>query len=425
MRPVVRPLVTGLALACVASGLAACTAAGGGPLTPVTIARSAEILSLRTGDGPVTIDVRTGRVLLRAPGGMPQADWSELFQTESHGGRTVLQTVDPTTGADASSVPLRGSLAIRAVAADGSRVALMPPSPPGTDPWAPVPRTRTTIVVADPSGATETQTYHLRGNLEPEAFSGDGELLFVIQYLPPSAPSLYRVAALELEDGDVYPVVSRFKAAWARRMPGTRLEQVLAPDSRQLYTLYSSQPAAYAEGYDAAQASADRPVAFVHVLNLEDRWAFCLPLPKRLWDAPAGEQAMAASPDGSRLYVVDPSRDTVAVVDALKTKVRRTASVDFLTDDTGHAAATVSPDGATLYVGTGEAVVALDTATLEVRFRWPAQTPVAALATSGDGAALYAAFADRIDVLDPSSGDVRGSIPVAGALAIEHVAAST
>nr|MBA3691104.1 hypothetical protein [Actinomycetota bacterium] len=279
----IRPTIAGLALVCVAAGLAACTDAGGAPVTPATLGGPAEILSLRTGDGPVTIDVRTGRVLLRAPGGMPQADWSELYQTESRGGGTVLRTVDPRTGADASSVPLQGSLAIRAVAADGSRVALSRPLPAGAEAWTPLPRRRTTIVVADPSGATDPQTYRVKGNLDPEAFSRNGRFLFVIQYLPPAAPSLYRVAALELEDGDVYPVASRFKSAWARRMPGTRLEQVLAPDSRQLYTLYSSQPAAYAEGYDAAQAYADRPVAFVHVLNLEDRWAFCLPLPKRLW----------------------------------------------------------------------------------------------------------------------------------------------
>jgi hypothetical protein len=300
----------------------------------------------------------------------------------------------------------------------------MQPPAPGTDPWAPVPRTRTTIVVADPSGGVEPERFRLRGNLEPEAFSTDGEFLFVIQYLPPAAPSLYRVAALELEDGDVYPVVGRFKT-WARRMPGTRLEQLLAPDGGQLYTLYSSQPAEYADGYDVAQSSSDRPVAFVHVLNLQDQWAFCLPLPKRLWDAPAGQQAMAASPDASRLYVADPSRDTVAVIGASRTRVLGTETVDFATDDPEHAAAAVSPDGDTLYVGTGDAVIALDTASFEIRYRWPTRAPVQALSTTADGALLYAAFADGIDVMDPATGAVQGSIPVDGALALDHVGPAT
>jgi YVTN family beta-propeller protein len=415
------PIAAGLACACLVLSLAACTEAGGAPVAPAALSGPAEVLSVRTADGTLTLDVRTDRVLLRAPGSAPQADWSTLFSTDAEGDGTVLRTLDPSTGADASSLPLPGSLAIRAVAGDGSRVALSRPAPPGTDPWTPVPRRHTTIVIADPSGATAPETYRLNGNLEPEAFSNDGDSLFVIQYLPPTAPSLYRVSALELEDGDVYPVPGRFKT-WSQRMPGTRLVQVPAPDGRQLYTLYSSQPSGYAEGYDERQAYAGRPVAFVHVLNLDESWAFCMPLPKRLWDAPAGEQAMAASPDGSRLYVVDPSRDTVAVVDTEKTKVVRTATVGFETDDTAHAAATVSPDGGTLYVGTGDAVVAVDTATLDVRFLWPTSIPAQALATSVDGAALYAAFADRIDVLDPSTGTVQGSIPVDGALAIEHVA---
>jgi outer membrane protein assembly factor BamB len=416
-----RSLVAGLALACAATGLVACTEAAGAPRAPAAPAAPAEVLSLRTADGPVTVDVRTGRVLADAAGAVPEADWSALFQTEPDGSGTVLRTLDPVTGAEASSVRLRGSLAIRAVSADGSRVALSPPPPAGTEAWTPVPRRRTTIVVADPSGGADPETYRLDGNLEPEAFSNDGEYLFVIQYLPPEAPTLYRVSEIDLEDGDVYPVLGRDKS-WSQRMPGTRLEQVPAPDGTKLYTLYSSQPSAYAKGYDPAQAAADRPVAFVHVLNLAENWAFCLPLPKRLWDAPAGEQAMAASADGSRLYVVDPSRDTVAVVDAKKTKVLRAATVDFATDGAAHAAAAVSPDGATLYVGTGEGVVALDATTLTVRFRWPTSAPVEALATSGDGAAVYAAFADHIDVLDPSTGAVQRSIPVAGALAIEHVA---
>jgi DNA-binding beta-propeller fold protein YncE len=335
------------------------------------------------------------------------------------GDGTELRTLDPTTGAETASVHLDGSLAIWAVSTHGSRVALAAP-PSGADRWTPVPRRHTTIVVADPTGATEPETYRLDGNLEPEAFSNDGEHLFVIQYFPPTAPTRYRVSELELEDGDVYPVIGRFKE-WSQRMPGTRLEQVQAPDAVQLYTLYSSQPAAYAEGFDPVQAAAGRTIAFVHVLNLEGAWAYCMPLPKALWGAPAGEQAMAVSPDGTRLYVVDPSRDTVAVVGTRRTKVLRTSTVAVATDDASNAAAAVSADGATLFVATGEAVVVLDAATLDVRSRWPTATPVQALAPGADGAVLYAAFADRIDLLDPSTGAVRGSIPVGGALAIDHV----
>lgn len=382
-----------------------------------------ELVYLATAGGPAALDMRDGRVVFRTEDAVAQGDWSALFSTTSEADGTVLHSIDPATGNDVASEPLSGSLSIRAVAADGSKVALMAPPPAGADPWTPVPRSHTTIVVADPTGASEPERFRLEGNLEPEAFSADGEHLFVIQYLPPEAPSLYRVASLELEDGDVYPVLGRFKS-WAQRMPGTRLEQLLAPDQRQLYTLYSSQPAAYAAGFDATQASAKGPIAFVHMLDLEDQWAFCLPLPKQMWGAPAGEQAMAASLDGRRLYVVDPSRGVVAVVGTAKTKVLETGTVDFGTDDAAHSAAAVSPDGATLYVGTGEAVVALDAATLQIRFRWPTTDAVRSVATSVDGTMLYVALGDRIEVLDPSTGTVQGSVPAEGALTIAHVASA-
>lgn len=398
---------------------AACTSAVA--VDPVVAAGGpADMVFLQTADGPAAVSIRSASLVFRAAGAVPRADWSKLFMTTPNGGGTLLHTVDPATGDEVAGARLHGRLAIRAVAGDGSRVALMRPLPAGADPWAPTPRRRTTIVVADPSDATGSRTYRLDGNLEPEAFSTDGELLFVVQYLPPTDPRLYRVAALELEDGDVYPVPGRDKS-WVRRMPGTRLEQVLSPDGGQLYTLYSSQPGSYAGGYDQAQAGADGPVAFVHVLSLDEGWAFCLGLPRRLWGAPAGEQALASSPDGSRLFVVDPLRDTVAVIDAAKVRVLRTATVDFGTDVASHAAAAVSRDGDVLYVGTGEGIVALDASSLTVRHRWATDEAPTSLAPSADGSALYALFADHLAVIDPVDGAERSRFAFDGALGIDHV----
>ncbi len=401
---------------------AACTfAAAGDPVAEP--AGPAEMVFLRTADGAAAVSVHSASVVFRAAGAVPRADWSKLFTTTSGGGGTLLHTIDPATGAESGSVRLRGRLAIRAVAGDGSRVALMRPLPAGADAWTPVARRRTTIVVADPADASASRTYRLDGNLEPEAFSTDGTLLFVIQYLPPTDPSLYRVAALELEDGDVYPVPGRDKS-WARRMPGTRLEQVPAPDGGQLYTLYSSQPSSYAGGVDRAQAGVDGPVAFVHVLSLDQGWAFCLGLPKRLWDAPAGEQAMATDPEGSRLFVVDPLRDTVAEIDTDKARVLRTVTVDFGAVDASAAAAAaaVSPDGEVLYVGTGAGIVALDVGSLTVQHRWATDEAPTALASSADGSGLYALFDDHLAVIDPATGSVRSTLAFEGGLAIGHVA---
>ena len=177
-----------------------------------------------------------------------------------------------------------GRLSIRAVSADAGAVALMKPLPPGTSAWTPRSRAFTNIVVAHPQSGVAPERFHLAGNFEPEGFSSDDSMLYLIRYLPATAPVAYRVSRLELGDGDVYPVYGRAKSP-VETMYGSRLMQVPAPGGARLYTLYASQPPEYAKGYDRWQAGAGREVAFVHTLSLENGWATCVGLPKSLWGA--------------------------------------------------------------------------------------------------------------------------------------------
>jgi hypothetical protein len=103
-------------------------------------------------------------------------------------------------------------------------------------------------------------------------------------------------------------------------MPGIRLQQVLSPNADQLYTLYSSAQPGYAPHQAPVANSAT--VSFVHVLSLQDGWAHCVGLPKQLWDRPAGEQAMATSPNGRLLYIVDPTLGLVTVMDTASLEIR-------------------------------------------------------------------------------------------------------
>jgi DNA-binding beta-propeller fold protein YncE len=247
----------------------------------------------------------------------------------------------------------------------------------------------------------DPRTYRLDGNFEPEAFSADGTGLFMISYVPPADPTGYRVARLDLDSGKVRRVPSAAKGL-VETMSGTRLEQVVSPDGTMLYTLYTTQPAEYAE----LRHQAGRPVAFVHTLSLDEDWAHCVPLPRELWGGDPSDQAMAVSPDGAGLYVVDTARDVLAVMDTEELTSERFA-LELPSADTP-TRATVGEDG-TLFVATGTEIAAIDPATPEITATWTTGAPVTAIGTLPDG--LGVAMADRIAVIDPATGTHLRTIP--------------
>ncbi len=389
-----------LAAACTSSG----TGAGGGPAATST-AVHAESLLLGTEAGPLVVRVPDGGVVFAGHDAVSSLGGGWVLSATASAGSTLLRERDGATGEQVSSLRVPGDLDVRAVSESGRAVALMDPLPAGWDPAVPLPRARTTIVVADPTGAAEPRTYDLRGNFEPEAFSTDDGSLFLIQHLPAETPSVYRVTQLDLQRGKVYPVFGPFKGA-PERMPGTRLEQVLAPDASQLYTLYTSSRPGYAP-HDAP-VPANASVSFVHVLSLREGWAHCVGLPKAMWDRPASQEAMATTPDGTHLFVIDPGLGTVAVMHT-KTLEVRTASIDIpITGAIERTSAMVSPDGRTLYVAVatarGSAVGAFDAATFERAATWTVDGSISGLGVASDGAHVYAAVGDRVIVLDATTG---------------------
>ena len=271
-------------------------------------------------------------------------------------------------------------------------------------------------MVADPSGATPPARFRLDGNFEPEAFSLDDDRLFLIQYLPAEAPAVYRVTVLDLATGDVRPVTGRFKTP-PERMPGVRLGQVYDPATAQMYTLYSNQPGAYAEGYEhAGGASHDWPEeTFVHVLNLRKGWAYCAGVPEAMWGGTAREQALVPSPDGRWLYIVDAGEGMVAVMDTRSLEIVRSGHVDLGGDASDlRTSLAVSLDGSTLFVAAGATpgtVSAIDTADLTTVDAWPSPLPASGLGLSLDGTGLYVAGGGRIALLDLGTGESRTTVP--------------
>lgn len=383
----------------------------------------AETLLLGTDAGPVAVRAPSGSVVSSFPGALAGAGGTVVYSASSDGRTTLVESRAAATGDRTSSVRVRGVLDVRVVSGSGRAVALMEPLPEGRDPWAPIPRATTTVIVADPTGETGSRRYVLEGNYEPEAFSTDDHRLYLIQHLPALAPTVYRVTSLDLRRGRVFPVYGPLKVP-PERMPGTRLEQLLSPRGDQLFTLYSSARPGYAP-HDAPVAT-DAVVSFVHVLDLEQGWAHCVGLPEAMWDRPAASQAMAASPDGSYLFVVDAGLGIVAAMHTESLQVR-SATIDLGLDGRiDHTAAQMSADGETLFVATaGERsiVTALDARSFRVVDRWELDDPVSSIGLSSDGSRLYAAIGDRVAVLDPDSGLQVGAVPLSTPDAIESVVA--
>jgi hypothetical protein len=380
--------------------MAACTTQDG---RGTRQARAEDVLVLGSDDGVVSVDTATGSVVFDGRGVPALGTWSKVFAASPSGGGAVLEARDSTTGEVLSSVQIPGDLAVRVASSDGSRVALMAPLPQGQGPWVPEPRAFSTIVVADPTGMEEIAHYRLKGNFEPEAFSFDGRSLFLIKLVPPTDPEAYRVARLSLATGKVSPVNTGIKGV-VETMSGTRLEQIASPDGTMLYTLYTTAPAAYA---DDTSHHGDH-VAFVHTLSLDDGWAHCVGLPRVLWGGDPEDQAMALSPNGRSLYVVDTSRAFVAVMDTGGPEMARQTHVQLGMPENGEAHAVVTED-LRLVVASGTRVVSLDTLTLEPVASWTMDAPISALGLGPAG--VYVATPGAIQVMDPSSGRPVRSIP--------------
>lgn len=361
--------------------------------------------------GPVLVQVPSGSVLFEAEGAVASLGGHWVVGVTHADGETLLDTRDATTGEVIASERVPGRLDASVVSESGRAVALMDPLPEGWDRSIPLPRSSTRIVVADPTGAADPRTYDLVGNFEPEAFSVDDGMLFLLQHLPAETPTAYRVTSLDLSSGDVRPVRGPFKGP-AERMPGIRLQQILGPDASQLFTLYSSARPGYTP-HETLSADG-RIIAFVHVLGLRDGWAHCIGLPKAFWDRPASEQAMATSPDGRSLYVVDAALGEIAVMDTDSLEMR-TGSVDLRMRDIANTSAVLSADGQTLYVATSRgstAISAIDISTFDVLERWELDVAVTGLGLSSDGEHLLAATADGLEVLDVATGEEIGVVEV-------------
>ena len=398
-----------LALCLIVSVGAACapaaseeTEAGGPP---------SELLYVQADRYVSAVDAATGSLVMSSSELAIPHDWSSVFTASRGATATTISDLDPTEAAKRGAVEVPGDMELTVASDDGEHVALATPRGEGATPWLPDGRAVTGVAVLSPRTG-ERQDFNLKGNFEPEAFSTDGQELFMIEYIPAIAPDRYRVRRLKLKNGKVAPI-GRLKLAAPDQMRGTGRMQVMAPDGSQLYTLYTRQGPNYAHG--APEENREGMVhAFVHLLDLTDRWAHCIDLPMPFGKTSATASAIAMSPSGGPLYVTDWTSGAVAKVSTEKVRVGEVIRLDFGAPDeeTFAQAGFVSQR---LYVAGNDEVVVLDGDSLAVLDRWSLDGEVTGLLLTADEDRLYVSLGDRIVHLDPMTGGERASFPMARA----------
>ncbi|HEY3008800.1 MAG TPA: hypothetical protein VGJ63_12170 [Micromonosporaceae bacterium] len=392
---------------------------------PVVRRAAGDLLFVETAGGLRLIDASTGRSAITTNAELASPDWSRVASAATTGFGTQFELRDVASGRLVSSGTLRDRLEPRVVSSVGWLVALATPAGRGATTYRPAGRDHTTVVVADTGG--ERVRIELAGNLEPEAFSTDDRALFVLEYLPPLAPDRYRVRRLNLTTRRLEPLLTRVKVpvppGAEEEMRGEGRQAVFDRSRHMLFTLYTHQPDHLHTRDLIAGARPGSPGvhAFVHSLHLAEQWAYCIDLPAPFGDGPAAGHAIALSPDGSRLYIVDASRGSIAEIDpdSLTVLAQRRFTADA--GPGGEAAAAVTSDGRHLLVGgRGIAAVPLAGATDSDVPPWVATpSPVRGLAVAGDRA--YIGQEAAVLWRDVRTGRTIGRAPVPGLVRLRHV----
>ncbi|HEU5108456.1 MAG TPA: hypothetical protein VFT95_07845, partial [Micromonosporaceae bacterium] len=289
-------------------------------------------------------------------------------------------------------------------------------------------RSRTTLVVADDGG--ERLRLDLPGNLEPEAFSADGQRLFVLDYRPPTAPDRYRVRMLDLTTHQLGPLLTLAKSAVPpgaeEEMRGEGRQAVYDRTRALLFTLYTHHPD-HLHTRDlvrGARPGAEHVHAFVHTLSLREHWAYCIDLPAPFGERPAARHAIAladpASPDG--LVVVDAAGGAAAWLDPDGLTVRRTGAFKPPAEGAGEAVARFTPAG-DLLVASGPEVVRLTPQGREAG-RWACGSDVRGLAPHPDGRRVYVGQDGAVGCVDLATGRALSRTAASGLLRLDRVVAA-
>ena len=327
-------------------------------------------------DAPIValIDTRSHAAHSRLPLGVPSPDWTRYYAASSGS----LLVLDPQSGVTQARIPLPGDFLLPPVTNSGLLGGL---SQNGS--WLVLQRfdrqaqntaRASHFLVFDTSTMSVRRGIDLDGYFQFDAISNDGERLFLIQFINGTD---YHVRDFSVSGGALDPsfVIDKYDGDAA--MNGLKLSGVASPDGAWLYSVYARA----------------HKGAFIHALFLDGTLAFCLDLPGKGFedgDSSSLAWSLALSPEGNRLYAVNPVLGVITEVIATNSpEVRRTVHAG----EPSHvwpAGAVVSADGQTLAMAGPAGITWFDTVALKPRGQALNTWTVRSLALSPDGGTLYA-----------------------------------
>jgi hypothetical protein len=358
-------------------------------------------------------DSGSGALERELPLGTPAPDWSRYYTVMPVASSARLMALDPSSGRTIAQATIPRGYFLPSLGYQGPTAGL---SPNGqwlalTDNGSALTGKLVTSFLVGPSSlSTSFKTVHLEGDFSFDAISDTGQSLYLIQRM--GDPNHYQVRLLDVASGTLveHPVVDKRDST--EPMNGIRGDSVADSQGQYVFTVYAREAG-----------------PFIHVLPLDQAFAWCIDLPAKT-ASDLEEQfhwSLAFNPQRSILYAVNSSSGRIAeITPASVPQVERTAQLalntsrslmaGFVTEADAKGAriggAVVSADGLTLFALSSTGIVAIDTASLKVRQHILDGESVDSLRLSTDGQWLYAAgtASSKMWQINPSTGAVSGEI---------------
>jgi hypothetical protein len=352
------------------------------------------------GAGPLAAyDLGTGTVRFSLPAGRLSADGRHYFATAQDGADTLFSGYDLATGLANLRARVSGQWVLSAVSSDGGWAALSRAYPEAQKQQWTDGTWKSQIQILDGQTGKAAQTLSLDGNFDVDGLSRAGDALYLIQYLPAAKPDHYEVrlydrATKSLQDGALVD-----KRATSEVMVGDRWAAVGSPDGEWLLTLYLRTK----EG-----------TAFIHALNLANRYAWCIDLPSKAGNLEQLKYyTLALEPNFQTIFAANAALGVVARVSLNDLNVVQSAKFEPVNPTIAYnplrrSMSAVAPGGLALYFTNGVQAWAYDDQKGAVRsFGTPG--PITGLGVSQDGARVYMARAGQpLTILDAASGSMLG-----------------